>query len=233
MSDAQVPAETGEQSLLLRMLDSSIRSAGRAVDPFVESLRRRHPSASGDDLLKRLDTYFVSTVTSSGAATGAAAAVPGVGTVAGISLATGDTGLFLTTASTYVLAVSRIHGVNPEHIEHQRALILAVLAGGSGAATVGRIAERTGGYWGKALANAVPLQTIRSINKVLGANFVTRFGTRSGILVLGKAAPFGIGAAIGAGGNLAMARMIIKSTQLAFGPVGDTAPSDRDGEPSV
>jgi hypothetical protein len=233
MGDEQPLEEIGEQPLLLRILDSSIRSAGRAVDPFIESLRRRNPEASEEDLLKRLDTYFMSTVTSSGAATGAAAAVPGVGTVAGVGLATGDTGIFLTTASTYVLAVSRIHGVHPQHIEHQRALILAVLAGGSGAATVSRIAERTGGYWGKSFANAVPLQAIRNVNKVLGANFVTRYGTRSGILVLGKAAPFGIGAAIGAGGNLAMARMIIKSTRLAFGPMTGPPPADQDAEVKI
>jgi hypothetical protein len=121
--------------------------------------------------------------------------------------------------------------VDPAHIEHQRALILAILAGGSGAATVSRIAERTGGYWGKSLANAVPLQTIRTLNRVLGRNFVTRYGSKTGILVLGKAAPFGIGAAIGAGGNLAMARMIIKSTRAAFGPLEEAAGGAQANEP--
>ena len=219
MRKTDTEAGGDKQSVLLGVLDASVRQAGKAVDPFVESLRERNPNATAGELIKRLDKYFMSTVTSSGAATGAVAAVPGVGTAASLGFATGDTGIFLTTASTYVLAVSRIHGVDPGHIEHQRALILAVLAGGSGAATVTRIAERTGGYWGRSFANAVPLQTIRTINKVLGRNFVTRYGSRTGILVLGKAAPFGVGAAIGAGGNLAMARMIIRSTKAAFGPL--------------
>lgn len=219
--------------MLLRLFDTSLASAGRAVDPFVQSLRNRNPNASRSELIKRLDTYFISTVTSSGAATGGAAAAPGVGTVAGLGLATGDTGLFLTTATTYVLAVSRIHGVDPGHLEHQRALVLAVLAGGGGAATVSRIAERTGGYWGKTLANSVPLSTIRTVNKALGRNFVTRFGSKTGILVLGKAAPFGVGAVIGAGGNLAMARAVIRSTRAAFGPleVDDGPSAERENDP--
>lgn len=220
MADDELDSSPNDKrSVLLRAFDAALKSAGHAVDPFIHSLRTRNPTATREELLKKLDMYLMSTVTSSGAATGGAAAVPGVGTAASLGLVGGDTGVFLTTAAMYVLATSRIHGVDPGHIEHQRALVLAVLGGGSGAATVGRIAERTGGYWGKTLANSVPLSTIRAINKVLGRNFVTRYGSRTGILVLGKAAPFGVGAVIGAGGNLVMARMIIRGTRAAFGPL--------------
>jgi hypothetical protein len=55
-----------------------------------------------------------------------------------------------------------------------------------------------------------------SINKVLGRHFVTKYGTRRGILVIGKVMPFGVGFAIGAGGNLMMARGVIKTTKKMF-----------------
>jgi hypothetical protein len=64
----------------------------------------------------------------------------------------------------------------------------------------------------------VPVATLRNINRVLGRNFVTKYGTKQGILVLGKTVPFGIGAVIGAGGNAAFAQFTIRSTKKSFGP---------------
>ena len=80
----------------------------------------------------------------------------------------------------------------------------------------------------KIVANAVPLQTIRSVNKVLGANFVTRYGTQRGVLVLGKAAPFGVGFAIGAGGNLFMAKGVIKTAKTMFDAAEELNRADGD-----
>jgi hypothetical protein len=63
------------------------------------------------------------------------------------------------------------------------------------------------------------MSTIRQINRVLGRNFVTKYGAKQGVLVLGKALPFGAGAGIGAGGNLAFGMLTVRTTRLAFGPV--------------
>jgi hypothetical protein len=62
----------------------------------------------------------------------------------------------------------------------------------------------------------VPLSTIRSINKVLGVHFITKYGTKRGIIAIGKVAPFGVGFAIGAGGNLVMARGVINTAKVMF-----------------
>jgi len=66
------------------------------------------------------------------------------------------------------------------------------------------------------VTNAVPLNTIRSINKILGAHFVTKDGAKRGIITIGKVAPFGIGFTIGAGGNLLMARGVVKTARAMF-----------------
>lgn len=63
---------------------------------------------------------------------------------------------------------------------------------------------------------AVPASTLRQINKVMGQHFVTRYGTRQGILVLGKIAPFGFGAVLGAGGNHLLGQTTVKATQKTF-----------------
>lgn len=96
-------------------------------------------------------------------------------------------------------------------------LIMAVMLGDSGAATVTKIAERTGGHWGKKFVGSIPIETIRQINKVLGRNFVTKYGTKQGILVLGKALPFGFGAAIGCAGNAALGWVTVRAARRAFG----------------
>jgi hypothetical protein len=52
--------------------------------------------------------------------------------------------------------------------------------------------------------------------------FTARYGTRQGALAIGRALPFGIGAGIGAAGNLAFARAAVRSVRRAFGtpPLG-------------
>ncbi|MEU3081131.1 MULTISPECIES: hypothetical protein [Streptomyces] len=64
----------------------------------------------------------------------------------------------------------------------------------------------------------MPTATLRQINKVLGRNFVTKYGTRQGIVVLGRVAPFGIGAVISPGANAALASLVVRAGRRAFGP---------------
>lgn len=207
---------------LMKIFDRSLISADKLVAERVDRLRERHPEASAGQLVKKLETTFVSAVVASGAATGGAAAVPGVGTAAVVATVGVDTSWFLTASIAHVLSVLRVHGIQLTDLEHQKAVVLTVLAGGGGSTFMGKAAGRTGAHLGKLLTNSVPAATLRSINRVLGVNFVTKWGTRQGILVIGKAAPFGIGMAIGAGGNLVMAKGIVKTTRVAV----DTALSD-------
>lgn len=204
-----------EASRAMALFDKALVAAGTVVEARVTRLRERHPDATEEQLLKKLETTFLSSVTATGAATGGAAAVPGVGTAAALAMTAGDTSWFLTTAIGHVLSALRVHGIHMTDLEHQKAIVLTVLAGGSGSTFFGKAAGRTGSHLGKLLTNSVPAATIRSINRVIGYNFVTKYGTRQGILVLGRAAPFGIGMAIGAGGNLVMAQTVVRATRKA------------------
>jgi hypothetical protein len=64
----------------------------------------------------------------------------------------------------------------------------------------------------------VPVETLRQINKVLGKHFVTKYGTKQGIILLGRVAPFGIGVVIGGGANAALAALAVRAGRRAFGP---------------
>lgn len=198
------------------LLDKVISQATKMTDKGVAKLRARYPDASDEFLVGKLEALFSTTVTSTGTATGALAAAPGVGTAASIAASVGDGTYFLVAAAAHVLAVARVHGVEIDDHERQRALVLMVLVGGNVAGTVGKAAERTGAHLGGKAARAVPMETIRQINRVLGPQFITRYGTKRGVIVLGRALPFGFGAAIGGGGNYVLSRGIIKATRKAF-----------------
>ncbi|WP_258038478.1 MULTISPECIES: hypothetical protein [unclassified Streptomyces] len=74
----------------------------------------------------------------------------------------------------------------------------------------------------------MPTATLRQINKVLGRNFVTKYGTRQGIVVLGRVAPFGIGAVIGGGANAALASLAVRAGRRAFGLAPEQWPPSWD-----
>ncbi|MFC3960564.1 hypothetical protein [Nocardia jiangsuensis] len=207
--------EEGTQSKELALVDRALMKANDVLRTRVQRLRERHPDATPEQLVKKLETMLLSSVAATGAATGGAAAVPGAGTAAAVAMTAGDASWFLSASAAHVLAVLHVHGVRIDDLEHQKAVVLTVLAGGSGSSLTGKAAARTGSHLGKLLAESVPMTTIRSVNKVLGRNFVTKYGTKQGILVIGKAAPFGIGAAIGAGGNVLFARSVITATRKA------------------
>jgi hypothetical protein len=69
-----------------------------------------------------------------------------------------------------------------------------------------------GGELGKGLGRRaterIPAETLRAVNQALGRTVVTKYGTKRGAVALGRALPFGIGAAIGGGANYAFARAI-------------------------
>ncbi|SMD09462.1 hypothetical protein [Lentzea albidocapillata] len=71
----------------------------------------------------------------------------------------------------------------------------------------------------------MPTATLKQINKVLGRNFITKYGTRQGIVVLGRAVPFGIGALIGGGANATMAALAVRASRRAFGPAPESWPA--------
>lgn len=61
------------------------------------------------------------------------------------------------------------------------------------------------------------MSQINQINRVLGPRFITKYGTKQGVLVLGRALPFGFGVVIGGVGNLVVGRGVVAGTRRAFG----------------
>jgi hypothetical protein len=174
-----------------------------------------------------LERRYQAAVTAVGGAAGGAAAVPGVGTAASVASAVAEIAAFVEATALYALATAEVYGISTEDPEVRRALVLAVLLGDAGMAEIeaAGVASR---HWVPVLSRGVNRDLVSSVNGRLMTRFATHFGTRQGALVVGRALPFGVGAGIGAAGNLALSRAAIKSVRRAFG-----RPPDAFGPPAV
>lgn len=179
-----------------------------------ERLRRVSPDATPAELCEQLTKYYLNAVTVSGGVAG------GVGVVPGAALASAgvDAVSFLEGSVLYVLTLAEIHGLHPEDAERRGLLVRTILIGDSAVTALGKGTQRTSQYWGKQIVSGIPMSTVKQVNKVLGPRFVTKYGTKTGVVVLSKQVPFGIGAGLGAGANHLVARSIIKQSRNVLGP---------------
>ncbi len=216
--DTRRPDPVTGIALLDVLLDKAVAIPSSVVHAHVDRLRRRNPSASPTQVVRMLERQYLLAVQTSGGAAGAIAAAPGIGTGTGIALTTSEVATFFAASSAFALAVAEVHGIAVEDTARRRALLLATLLGEQGAATVGAEAGLTGGAWARTLLTKMPMSTIKRVNSALARRLVRRQVTRQGALAVGRLAPFGIGAVIGATGARALGRTVILGAERAFGP---------------
>lgn len=194
----------------------------------VARLRRVHPGKTPGGLIAYLDKFYLGAVTTTGAGAGASAIVPNGWVqvpVAAVELVT-----FLEASVLYALSVAEIHGVHAEDVERRRLLVMSVLVGDTAVKkAVEPLVGRSVPYWGKAIVNSIPMSAITKANKVLGPRFITKYGTKQGVLVLGKQVPFFIGVGIGAAGNGAFGWFVIRSARKILRPPPEAWPVGPDG----
>lgn len=150
-------------------------------------------------------------------------------TLPAVGVNVAEVGTFMEAAVLYVLSVADVYGVQVDELERRRTRVMAVLMGSSGASFVQKAAGRTAPHWARGFISAVPMSAINRVNHVLGPRFVTKYGTRQGVLVLGRQVPLGLGAVIGAGGNAVLARGAIGGARSAFGPAPAQWPTMQRG----
>ncbi|MER5493347.1 hypothetical protein ACWD6I_23315 [Streptomyces sp. NPDC002454] len=217
-SDASEPAADGRGQRTLALLDKAIEAQSPLVRKNIARARQRNPEATPEQVIRNLERMYVSALAGTGAAVGGTAAAPGVGTGVALALSAGEAFSSLELSALFALSIAEVHGIPLHEVERRRTIVMGVMLGGTGSTTITKVAERTGQHWGRQVVAKVPAETLRQINKVLGRNFITKYGTKQGIIVLGRVAPFGIGAVIGGGANAAVAAFTVKAARRAFGP---------------
>jgi hypothetical protein len=203
--------------LLDAALDKALAVQRPVVRAYLDRVRGARPDASPAEVVEMLEHRYYAAVIGIGGASGAAAAVPGAGTAATVASGAAEVTAFVTATAMYVLALAELHALPVSDPQVRRALVVAVLLGDSGAAAIG-LADGETRHWAQALGRNITRDRAGGVNTRLAHLLVTRFGARQGALLFGRAVPLGIGAAIGAAGNAALARGAIRAARRAFGP---------------
>ncbi len=219
----RIPVPPAAERALDTALDRALAVQRPVVLNYLDRVRRRRPDLTPADVVTQLERRYLAAVIGIGGASGAAAAVPGVGTATAVASGAAEITAFVSASAMFVLALAELHGLPVSDPEVRRALVVSVLVGEGGVAAL-EGAARGEAHWAQVIARSTPRDKITGINTHLSRLLLRRVGTRQGALLFGRALPLGIGAAIGAGGNAALARTAVAVARKAFGPPPDRLP---------
>ncbi|MBS7547090.1 hypothetical protein [Dietzia massiliensis] len=213
---AQADASGPAAGLVTAALRRAIRGQAGAARAYVRQLRRAHPDESPARIRERLDSRFLAAVTASGAAVGATAAVPGIGTIVAFGAVGAESLVFLEAAAFYTLAVAEVHGIDVREGEHEELLVMTVMLGASGTAILANAVGSSGGA-GSLASRSLHVPGLKEINRRMLSRFVRKFAVKRAGLAVGKLAPAGLGAAVGGWGNRRLGRTVVDTADATFG----------------
>jgi hypothetical protein len=227
------PAGSEEHPRTIRMLDRVLAIQRPAVLAHLRSIRLRHPDASPAEIVRVLERRYLAAVTTGGAAVGATAVVPGIGTGVTLALSGVETVGFLEATTLFAQSVAEVHGIAVDDPDRARALVLTLMLGKEGVDLLAQLAGQAAGrspgrpaYWGELVTKTIPRAAVGPIVDRLKSAFVRQFAARGGASWVGKALPFGIGAAVGGAGNNILGRRVLVGARRAFGPAPLVLPAD-------
>src|SRR6478752_6899909 len=88
-------------------------------------------------------------------------------------------------------------------------------------------------YWGELVTKTLPRAAMGPLVDRLKTSFIHQFAVRGGASWIGKALPFGIGAAIGGAGNNILGRRVLVNSRRAFGEPPAILPPDLEPRPGA
>jgi hypothetical protein len=176
------------------------------------------PGGIRPEKVKALTDSFAREVSAAGAAAGAVAAAPTVGTGATLLTATAELAWFTARAGDLILTIAALHGHPAPTVDERRAWVLAVLIyGGSARDEFSRaLHEASTGIATAATDLRLPTATLQMANRAMSKVLFRHYGARRGLAAVGRMLPLGIGAAIGASANYAAIRSLARHADEFF-----------------
>lgn len=233
-------ADDGRAHGVERGIDAVLAIQRPIVLAHLRGIRRRSPNATPEQLVRILERRYLAAVTTGGAAVGATAVIPGIGTGVTLVLSGVETAGFLEATALFAQSVAEVHGIVVDNPDRARALVMTLMLGREGVDLVRQFAGQASGsgtalnlYWGELITNSMPKALLGTMVDQLRRVFVRQFAVRGGAGIIGKAIPFGIGAAIGGTGNHLLGRRVLQQSRLAFGappPVLPAVLEPREGD---
>jgi hypothetical protein len=200
--------------------DAVLAAVDLAVDTKWETAKQRAEKLTGQstsDKVDQLTSLFARELGMVGASAGGVAAVPGLGTASYVAAYVAEFGYFTLRSGELILTIGALYGHSEASVEEQRAWILSVLIYGTTASEgFTRLAGEVGKGLGKKATTKIPMSVLKAINSSAGRTIVTKYGTKRGVVALGRALPFGIGMAIGGGANYAGVHLMARHADKFF-----------------
>lgn len=234
------PEGSIEHPRTIRALDRVLAVQRPVVIAHLRSIRLRHPRATTADIARILERRYLAAVTSGGAAVGATAVVPGIGTGITLALSGAETVGFLEATTLFAQSLAELHGIRVDNPDRARALVLTLMMGTEGVELLSQLSRQFTGkgqgrdaYWGEMITKSLPRAALGPVVDRMKSAFVKQFAARSGASLFGKALPFGVGAVIGGTGNHLLGRRVVVGARKAFGAPPTTYPLELEPKPGA
>lgn len=225
MNRAKLPpmsARSRQARSVLSTVDRIVAGRYDSAVELVQSMRARPVQPTSDEIVDELVRKYSKELAAVAALSGGAAALPGTGTAAAV-LATGaDVAYTIGKLSEMVLAIGIAYGHDAASMEERKAWVLAVLSMGRGAVVgVEGLAGRVGAEGGARVLSTISRTQLDSVNSKLAAKMLARLASEQTAARLGRLLPFGIGAGVGAAGNLLIVRSVARTARRFFASPAD------------
>ena len=213
---------------LLEALASAIRTREPAIRSKVDGLRLSHPGLTPEELATKLTRDTRIRVAATGAASGAAAIAPGLGTLLALGAATSQALYALEQETELVMAIAILYGHELSDSDERvlEALVVVGIAGGSV-----KLRENLLVVGGEKITvaafRALPKEWLgRAGGHILGRILARVAGSRA-LSTVGRVAPLAIGMAVGAGFDWITVSALGKAAMRYYGPGGPASRAPR------
>lgn len=232
--DATAPSSAPADSpLMARGIDRVLAVQRPLVLAHIRSIRLRHPEATPAQIVTSLERRYLAAVTTGGAAVGATAVIPGITTGITLALSGVETAGFLEATALFAQSVAEVHDISVTNPDRARALVMTLMLGKEGVDLVAQLSGQAAGkgvgrsaYWGELVTKSLPRAAVGPLADRLKSALVKRFAAAGGASFLGKALPFGVGAAVGGTGNHLLGRRVLANARKAFGAAPAALPAE-------
>jgi hypothetical protein len=213
---------------LLDTLAGAIRTREPAIRSKVDALRLANPSFTQEELARKLIRDTRVRVAATGAASGAAAIAPGLGTLLALGAATSQALYALEQETELVMAIAIIYGHELSDSDERvlEALVVVGIAGGSV-----KLRENLLVVGGEKITvaafRALPKEWLGRAGGHVLARILARVAGSRALSTIGRVAPLAIGMAVGAGFDWITVSALGKAAIRYYGPGGPAAKAPR------
>jgi len=232
MSNDLVETEpTSPGARALRWAVENLASDTAEIQAAVEKLRRDNPSATPEEIASAHADRICWLYAGQGAATALPGVIPGLGTAMQVGVEAAailtDVGFMIRNQANMSMGVAVAFGHPLNHAARLDELAVQLGLWCGAVVPAREAAKRVGIKIAVAQFQKVPGKIFQKINQRVGTTILTKYGAKRGGIAVGRLIPFGVGALVGGGVNLA-AMKGFKGVALRF--YRDELPADAEFE---